>query len=117
MNKYQECVSVTDDDGVTHVLPTRFIVCPRCNGFGQHDHPAFSNGMTDEEFERWDDEDYEEYFSGTHDVTCTGCRGKRVITEVDEDHCTPEQLSAYHSQLDSERAHAAETKAELLAGC
>lgn len=100
-------------------LPAHNVVCPRCRGEGTHDHPAFSNGFTrDDEFV---DEDFiHEYMSGTYDVTCSVCDGRRVVPEIDN----PETLTghrkvAYDYLMDwhrSEAQHRAEVAAEMRMG-
>lgn len=62
----------------TVVLPSKVAVCKRCNGSGVHDHPAFSNGLSREDFE--EDPDFREsYFAGHYDVQCSECDGLRVV--------------------------------------
>ncbi len=68
-------------------LPARRIVCPRCDGTGTHDHPAFSNGVDHEHLE---DPDFSEnYLRGHYDVRCEECNGDRVVLAVDWDALTP----------------------------
>ncbi len=82
-----------DGDEVQHVLPGKYEVCPRCEGAGKHDHPAFANGFTGEEMA--EDPDFaEDYRGGRYDVTCERCAGDRVVVVVDEEKCTAVQLAA-----------------------
>lgn len=86
---------LTDNEGceVQHVLPGKYEVCPRCEGVGKHDNPAFSNGITSDEMA--EDPDFaEDYCGGRYDVECGLCKGKRVVCVPDEQKCTLEQLSA-----------------------
>jgi len=94
-------LTIEDDDGYeTEIhLPAHYIVCPRCEGNGTHNHPDIGgNGFTSSE---WDeccagDPDFpEEYFRGTYDVQCTECKGARVILDVDEDRFTDIQRKAW----------------------
>lgn len=78
-------------------LPARYVVCERCEGKGKHDHPAFSNGITSEEWDRdWGYEERENYLRGFYDVRCEECKGQRVVLELDEDSCNPILRDAYY---------------------
>ncbi len=90
--------SIIDDDGdeIDVVVPGKFEVCSRCEGTGKHDHPAFSNGFTQEEMSE-DPEFAEEYRAGRYDVTCQKCQGVRVVCVADEDKCTPAQIANIRS--------------------
>lgn len=108
-----------DEDGAVEAikLPSRFAVCPRCDGHGKHDHPAFSNGITGSEWEEWDDEERDGYFSGRYDVVCGECHGKRVVAEIDWDaldletarvvECWYREEEAYRHMCESERRYGA----------
>ena len=74
-------------------FPARFEVCPRCEGHGRVDHPAFSNGLTENDFAE-DEEFRENYFAGRYDVCCPECDGKRVTLVPDEDRMTERQREA-----------------------
>lgn len=70
-------VNVGGDD---YELSGHFEVCTRCDGRGHVDHPAFSNGISGEEFaNEWTEEEREQYLSGFYDVRCPECGGKRVV--------------------------------------
>lgn len=62
----------------------RWAICPVCDGEGQVDNPAFSNGISMEEWrDEWDDESRENYLNGVYDVPCPGqvgfkCHGGKV---------------------------------------
>lgn len=87
-----EKCTVFNDDGDEVALPTVFVVCPRCAGKGTHDHPAFSNGITAEEWNRdWDDESREQYMGGGYDVPCSNCCGQRVVARPDRKRFTKDQ--------------------------
>ncbi len=101
--------TVEDDDGGMYnefmTLPSKFVVCWRCRGTGVHDHEAFSNGISPEEFA--DDPDFkEDYFSGVYDVTCTECAGRRVLAEVERAYLTDEQKKFMKCWDDAEQAEA-----------
>lgn len=120
MNAPAVTLFVLQDDGcvVEQALPTRFEVCPRCEGNGKHDHPAFSNGITGEEWNGpdWDDESREAYMSGGYDVHCEECNGERVVPVLDRERCTPEQLKAFDEQEEDERQTRAEEAMERRMG-
>jgi hypothetical protein len=96
-------------------IPTRFEVCGRCQGEGNHD--AWEGGMTVSEMHEQGDEFIEDYFAGHYSVPCTVCKGKRVVAVPDELLATPEQIAAideYMADVAEDRALAA---AERAAGC
>jgi len=102
---------------VTEQLPWRFEVCGLCRGNGKHVNPAVdAGGLTREDFDA--DPDFaEDYFSGTYDVTCARCSGKRVEQVIDHDALTKDQATALEVQAKAEAEYRAETLAELRAGC
>jgi len=86
--------SLVDDEGweVEFEIPAKYEVCDRCNGRGKHDHPAFSNGLTQSDFD--EDPDFrEEYMRGRYDVPCSECHGLRVVLVPDRERCTPDQIT------------------------
>ncbi len=86
----------------TITVPAIYEVCSRCQGHGVHDHPAFSNGITDEEF-RQDPGFREEYMAGTYDVTCDTCHGQRVVLVPNRQEIDPKILQ----QIDEDAAELA----------
>jgi hypothetical protein len=84
-------------------LPSRRVVCPRCDGEGKHVNPAVDgDGISAEEFEA--DPDFEEnYMNGVYDVKCEKCKGNKVIDEVDFEKCSPEQQRALKEHYALER--------------
>lgn len=98
----REQLAIENDEGEEVVLPSRYEVCERCQGKGVHDHPAFSNGITAEDWNGpdWDDDSRESYLHGDYDVPCSVCDGKRVVLVPDEDAMSAEQkaLWAAHEQ-------------------
>jgi RecJ-like exonuclease len=104
--------TVDDDDcEVEIVIHAKTEVCPRCDGKGKHDNPAFSNGITSEEWDRdWDEESREGYRNGLYDVTCEKCQGRRVVLNADENDPNFQRLllwqkeeSDYRALCDAER--------------
>jgi len=76
------------------LMPAHYEVCPKCAGEGKHSNPSLdSNGFSDE-IRSDDPEFYEDYMSGRHDITCTECKGKRVVPVVDVSACTYAQKRA-----------------------
>lgn len=107
-----------DGDGEERVgeIPTKFEVCPTCDGKGKHVNPNIDdNGLGAEDFA--EDPDFaEDYFSGVHDVTCYDCGGKRVVPVPDEDRADKDLLKHYHAGLESDATYAAECAAERRMG-
>ena len=100
-------------------LPAAMEVCDRCNGEGVHDHPAFSNGLTREDFD--EDTDFaESYFYSRYDVCCSRCKGLRVVAVVNEAALNAEQRAAWACFLSDEADRAQsrrEEAAERRTGC
>lgn len=98
---------VEDDNGEEHELPTVWAVCPTCNGEGKHTNPSIDcGGLTREDFD--EDPDFaDEYKAGRYDVTCYGCKGRRVVKVVDESAMTPEQRKLYEDWQEGQREAAA----------
>jgi hypothetical protein len=72
-------VEQDDDDETERPVKCRYEVCDICNGKGTHVNPSIDcGGLTSEDFD--EDPDFAEcYFDGMFDVTCYGCKGKRVV--------------------------------------
>lgn len=68
------------DDETGEPILTRhqlqWIICDKCRGEGKHDHPAFSNGITSDEWNDWNEDEREDYLEGRYDVPCDDCGGK-----------------------------------------
>lgn len=111
----------TTDEGdeVEIDLPASYEVCGRCQGEGKHDHSAFSNGISREQFD--EDPDFsEDYFAGVYDVQCEECGGNRVVPVVNEAECKRQgleaDLEAYYEGRRAEASHRAERAAERRMG-
>jgi hypothetical protein len=98
------------------VVPAKRGVCSRCDGEGVHDHLAFSNGLTSEDF-AGDPDFREEYLRGTYDVRCSECNGKRVVDAPDWDRMTERQRELAGAHWDALAEDAAMAAAERRAGC
>lgn len=116
--------TITDDSGneVEHMLPSKREVCSRCDGEGSHLTPSIGeHAYSQEEFEESfsTDEEKEDYFKrgGIYDVACEVCDGENVEDVVDEEHCDPVLLKAYHKQQADEYSDYMERAAERRMGC
>lgn len=86
-----------NDEGEPEFMsfPAHFEVCDRCRGTGKHVNPSIdSHGISREEFDA-DPEFEEAYFAGRYDVTCSVCKGERVVPVADEDRFTDEQKAIW----------------------
>lgn len=73
-----------NDDDTQHSLPARWVICYACDGNGTHDHPAFADGISSEQFA--EDEDFAKaYRAGRFDVSCDECGGAGKVREINED--------------------------------
>lgn len=109
MNEFLSITVLDDETADVEVrLPARHDVCPRCEGRGTHDHPAFANGITSSEWNGpdWDEESRERYMSGGYDVRCSTCDGKRVVLVPDDEQMSVEQKAQWeaHCALEAELA-------------
>lgn len=93
--------TVEDDDGYEHDLPTKFEICPTCDGRGTHVNPSIdAQGLTGEDFA--EDLDFEEaYFAGRYDVPCYECEGRNVVPVVDESKCSAALLALWRADVES----------------
>src|SRR3546814_12759440 len=53
----------------------KWIICQCCQGNGNVDHPAFSNGITSSEWADMDEDGRTAYMRGDYDVRCDACNG------------------------------------------
>ncbi len=98
-----------DENEVEIDLPTKRIVCSRCDGEGTHVNPSIDgHGISAEEWDQdWDDESRDNYFSGVYDVQCEKCGGAKVLDVIDEDEIeeygSQDQKKALKEYRDSEK--------------
>ena len=98
-NQQLTCFMVIDGEETEVTLPTKFEVCPRCEGKGTHVNPSIDgNGITSDQWAEWTDDERDDYFNGVYDVTCYTCRGANVVPVVDRKRATSAQLKAYDRQ-------------------
>lgn len=105
-----------DDEGCEQsaAIPARYEVCGRCHGRGVHDHEAFANGISPEEFA--EDPDFaEDYFKGVYDVQCSECHGKRVVLVPDEEDLNEEERKVLEIYYENLRARAVYRREEAYA--
>lgn len=120
----RELVFVVDTDEIIKgiALPAAYKVCGRCGGTGRHLTPSLEHEcITASEWnEEWDKKEREAYMHGGYDVTCLDCKGKRVVSVVDEDNLLREQRDDYcliQQAEDDERMREAEYETERRMGC
>lgn len=105
-----ECIDIEED------LPTKWDVCPVCDGDGKHVNPSIdAGGISQEQFD--DDPDFaEQYRSGHYDQTCTHCEGRTTVQVVDWDALDPAMRKAYEAQLEEERHDREQQLSEIRMG-
>lgn len=103
--------TITDDDGNEVELPTRYEVCPTCDGEGKSS--AYLGVI---ERDDWSPEELEDYLRGAYDRRCDECQGERVVAVVDEDRLTPVQLKLWREWQESEAQYRAMCEAERRMG-
>lgn len=114
-------ITLWDDEGneQTHELPARWEICDRCHGNGTHDHPAFSSGLTQEDFAE-DDDFRADYMAGRYDVTCEECEGAGKVRVIDEERLTAAQriiCERWHEQqAEAARDRAADAYTRRMEG-
>ena len=111
-------IDLEDDDGEEEsvTVALKYEVCPTCEGKGKHVNPSIDcDGLTAEDFA--EDPDFrEEYMSGRYDVTCYGCKGKRVVLELDRDNIAAELLARIDSMVEDRAHYERESAAERRMG-
>lgn len=94
-------------DGEEISLPSRWVVCPTCQGRGSSSE--YLGAFTADEFSDMGDDFQEAYIRGDLDRPCSECRGRTTVLEADYEYLTNEQREAYERELESEaRARAME---------
>jgi hypothetical protein len=80
--------ALTDKEGNLRVfkLPAERVVCPECNGNGHHFRSDLDENKMVELIEADGDEDeMDHYRRGGYDQTCSECKGRNVIDQVNWD--------------------------------
>lgn len=115
MRRQNDNLMIETPDGEEFEIPTKYEVCGRCGGTGVHDHPAFSDGITADDFA--EDPDFrEDYYRGHYDVTCEQCGGLRVELVPDYESMTTEQIRMVESHFGAIADMEAEYEAERRMG-
>jgi RecJ-like exonuclease len=114
----RETIVILDNNGDGYSLPARRVLCPRCNGDGKVGHPAFSDGITAEEWAtEWDDFERDMYLGGSYDIKCPECEGRRWVLGLDESQCSEEEVQMHRDYHDELYAVDREREAERRFGC
>ena len=109
-----------------HTFSAKYEVCHRCEGHGKHVNPAIEcdgGGITGSEMAEIMVEDpnfQNDYLGGMYDITCTCCKGNRVILVIDETSFDAEDKAAfkkYQVQLEEDWNFEAECASERRMGC
>jgi hypothetical protein len=118
-DRMEATINLENDEGDEEEITVhcKYEVCSTCEGKGTHVNPSIdSNGLTAEDFDE-DPNFKEQYFNGAFDVTCYGCKGKRVEVVVDwerikrEDEKLHKRLEEYfESRADDMREREAEMR-------
>lgn len=88
-----------NEEGDEVQLPTKWAICGNCHGNGTHVNRAIDGHGLDPHDPDLDEEFWEMYTSGGYDVRCdAGCDNGK-IRAIDEDNCSPEELTAYYEYL------------------
>lgn len=91
----------------------QWIICDKCRGEGKHDHPAFSNGITSEEWNNdWDEDSREGYLEGRYDVHCDDCGGRGRVQIPIISACTFAQKRVLVAMRKSDREDYRDWKSE-----
>lgn len=102
-----------DEDGLEITLPTRWAICPTCEGNGTQ--TLHGEAFTQSEWSEacHDDPDFgENYMSGFYDTQCDGCRGSGKVRVVDVSLLDAKTLKLYEDHCEYEANARAERESE-----
>ncbi len=99
-------------DIVRYTLPTRWAVCPTCDGRGFQ----ALHGLDVTDCIQEDPDFAEDYLRGDYDTPCSQCQGRRLVAEVDRQIAHPEALKAYDEDVRALAELRAEEEAERRMG-
>lgn len=89
LSEYDEETDTNSD--FSFAVPALLAICPCCEGHGQVDNPAFSNGITESDREDMGEDAFQSYMDGVYDVPCTNCHSTGKVQVPNVQQCTYEQ--------------------------
>jgi len=103
-------------DEVELEVPSKWDVCPVCDGKGTHVNPGIdAGGLSAEDM---DDPDFmEDYMSGVYDQTCNHCQGRTTVAVPDWDVLDERTRKLIEEHDRAEAEYEAERQAEIRMGC
>jgi len=107
-----------NDDGeeVVKQVHLRFEVCDLCEGRGKVVNPSVDcGGLTSADFDA-DPDLAEEYTSGTYDIDCPQCKGKRVVPVLDISATSADLVKCIQDKQKADADFAREVAAERMMG-
>lgn len=111
--------SINQDEEATFAerhVPGKWEICERCGGHGKHDHPAFSNGITESDREEMGEDSFHGYIRGDYDVKCSPCKGSGKVFVVNQNALRPWERKELERQAADEAAFRAEQESERRMG-
>lgn len=84
-------MTIEDDDGLEHEVPTRWEICDTCDGEGKHSRAVERDGggFTSSEWAEEDPDFREDYLAGRYDQPCDTCQGSGKVRVPDYDRMPP----------------------------
>lgn len=108
--------TIEDNDGNEVTLPTRWAICPECDGHGKSS--AYLGAITADDRERdWSEEEFDEYLRGGYDRRCDACEGSGKVKEVDWRRLSNAEREVWRAKCEEEAAYRAECRLERMMGC
>lgn len=108
--------TVWNDDGQEIELPSKWMVCPTCQGKGTHVNPSIDSGGLVYD-DRADLEFVDDYMAGNYDVQCSQCEGRTTVLGIDFDRMSADERRMWDEQVAQERMDHDERMGEIRAGC
>lgn len=100
--------------GEDFTLPSKFVVCPKCQGNGFYVKPSIDGkGLPDHLCNN--PEFMKGYMVGNFDAVCSECRGDRVIEVASEMHIHPDVYAKYTEAVREEHEAMLQFEAEIEA--